>query len=94
MAVLDPASGAWRLVSWIDSKATFGDDRIHAKQQEEQYSTYCNRYGPGLVIYWFGCIDGLGSCDANVLVLDAFPDAAGVSTLPRLQGCVELDPTR
>lgn len=31
--------GGWRVVTWIDSKATFGDDRTHAKQHEEQYST-------------------------------------------------------
>lgn len=34
-----PGGRAWRVVSWIDSKATFGDDRTHAKQLEEQYST-------------------------------------------------------
>lgn len=55
----DPSTGAWRLVSWIDSKATFGDDATHSRQMEEQYSTYLHRYGPGLVIYWFGCLDDL-----------------------------------
>jgi hypothetical protein len=29
----------WHTVTWIDSKATFGDDRIHAKQLQEQYLT-------------------------------------------------------
>ena len=85
MAVLDrqapsAAGPSWRVVSWIDSKATFGDDRIHAKQLEEQYSTYVNRYGPGLVIYWFGCIDGLGQGD--VMVMDAFPAGDALCTLP------------
>lgn len=59
IAVRDPSTGAWRLVSWIDSKATFGDDTTHSRQMEEQYSTYLHRYGPGLVIYWFGCLDDL-----------------------------------
>ena len=85
VAVLDrqapsAAGPSWRVVSWIDSKATFGDDRIHAKQLEEQYSTYVNRYGPGLVIYWFGCIDGLGQGD--VMVMDAFPAGDALCTLP------------
>ncbi|KAJ9508960.1 hypothetical protein QJQ45_028291, partial [Haematococcus lacustris] len=63
------------VVTWIDSKATFGDDRMHSKQLEEQYNTYVNRYGPGLVIYWFGFIEDLNT-DANVLLLDRFPTAA------------------
>ena len=27
-------SSSWRVVTWIDSKATFGDSRIHLKQGE------------------------------------------------------------
>jgi hypothetical protein len=47
------------MVHWIDSKASFGDDRTHAQQMEGQYATYVNRYGPGCVIYWFGFISDL-----------------------------------
>ena len=86
MAVFDrQAAGGptWRLVSWIDSKATFGDDRIHQKQLEEQYLGYVNRYGPGLVVYWFGCLDDLGKSDSNVMVLDKFPTPLDVMTLNR-----------
>jgi hypothetical protein len=46
-------------VHWIDSKASFGDDRTHTQQMEGQYATYVNRYGPGCVIYWFGYISDL-----------------------------------
>lgn len=93
-----PRGDGWRIVTWIDSKATFGDDRTHSKQYEEQYSTcagtsgslcwkpaigyfilcfamcspdsslsihllcsYVNRYGPGLIIYWFDFIEDLDS---------------------------------
>lgn len=49
----------WHMVHWIDSKASFGDDRTHAQQMEGQYATYVNRYGPGCVIYWFGFISDL-----------------------------------
>lgn len=63
----------WRCVSWIDSKATFGDSRTHSRQREEQYNTYINHYGPGLVIYWFGYAQGLED-DSNLTVCDYFPD--------------------
>ncbi|KAG1671357.1 hypothetical protein FOA52_002967 [Chlamydomonas sp. UWO 241] len=81
LAVKDFETGAWRVVSWIDSKAAFGDDRVHSRQMEEQYSTYTNRYGSGLVIYWFGCLDGLSAKDAQVMVLDGFPERAHVRAL-------------
>ncbi len=38
-----PVAVGGRVVTWIDSKATFGDERIHAKQLEAQYRTYVNR---------------------------------------------------
>mmetsp|Transcript_31129 Transcript_31129/g.69187 ORF Transcript_31129/g.69187 Transcript_31129/m.69187 type:complete len:297 (-) Transcript_31129:238-1128(-) len=77
-------AAAWRTVTWIDSKATFGDDRMHYKQLEEQYKTYVNRYGPGLVIYWFGFIEDLAGSDPSVTVLADFPDPANIAMLPRL----------
>jgi hypothetical protein len=33
----------WHVVHWIDSKASFGDDRMHSQQLEGQYRTYINR---------------------------------------------------
>jgi hypothetical protein len=42
------------IVHWIDSKATFGDEKSHRNQYMDQYQQYVNRYGPGMVIYWFG----------------------------------------
>lgn len=72
--------GQSRCISWIDSKATFGDPRTHARQMEEQYSTYINRYGPGLVIYWFGFVRGLEE-DANLTIDDAFPESDKIQSL-------------
>jgi hypothetical protein len=63
------------MVHWVDSKACFGDERLHAKAVEEQYSTYINRYGPGAVIYWAGYVEGLTG-PPEVLLLDAFPPPA------------------
>ena len=37
--------------------------------------SYWNRYGPGLVIYWFGFIDELDcNRDKGILVCDHFPE--------------------
>ena len=54
-----PSSGAsslgtWQVVCWIDSKALFGDELTHRADVLPQAEAYVHRYGPGLVIYWFG----------------------------------------
>jgi CDAN1-interacting nuclease 1 len=63
-----------RIVMWIDSKATFGDPDSHVAYHANQYSGYLNRYGAGLVIYWFGFDDSI-DIDPRLLILDTFPDA-------------------
>ncbi len=45
------------IVNWIESKATFGDPDTMATSLADQFAGYCNRYGPGLVIYWFGFVE-------------------------------------
>lgn len=66
-----------RTVLWIDSKAKFGDARTLARDYEEALSAYAGRYGPGMVIYWFGFVHDAPQCpalaDRAVLVSDAFP---------------------
>ena len=54
-----------RVVNWIDSKATFGDARLHRVQSAEQYQRYINRFGPGLVIYWHGFLADLVAPEAE-----------------------------
>lgn len=46
------------LVNWIDSKAMFADE-VTFREHIIQYKAYNNRYGKGLVIYWFGFIDSI-----------------------------------
>ncbi|KAG2498008.1 hypothetical protein HYH03_004266 [Edaphochlamys debaryana] len=77
-------SGSEHLVCWVDSKATFGDARTHVKQVEEQYATYVNRYGPGMVIYWFGFVESLNT-DPLVLLCDDFPEEGAII---RIQDCL------
>ncbi|KAI8470232.1 MAG: hypothetical protein J3K34DRAFT_264611 [Monoraphidium minutum] len=59
IAVRCPMTGRWHIVHWIDSKASFGDDRLHSQALEGQYRTYTNRYGSGAVVYWLGFISDL-----------------------------------
>ncbi len=47
------------LISWIDSKATFGDEQSHKEYYECQFKYYLNRFGSGLVIYWFGYLNDI-----------------------------------
>ncbi|KAL4418771.1 hypothetical protein ABPG77_010376 [Micractinium sp. CCAP 211/92] len=78
-----PIAVQGRIVNWIDSKATFGDDKLHRQQQQEQYERYVNRFGPGLVIYWHGFIADLNR-DENVLLMDRFPRPDEILQLPCL----------
>mmetsp|Transcript_3568 Transcript_3568/g.5236 ORF Transcript_3568/g.5236 Transcript_3568/m.5236 type:complete len:126 (-) Transcript_3568:484-861(-) len=44
----------WKVVCWIDSKAMFGDVNTHQTSVLPQAESYVHRFGPGLVLYWFG----------------------------------------
>ncbi len=59
-------------VNWIDSKAMFGDEKQHKKNMD-QFTAYTSRYGPGMVIYWFGFQDLLSDMDDDILVVGDFP---------------------
>lgn len=62
------------VINWIESKALFGDEDHHADYLKDQLWSYWNRYGPGMVIYWFGFIDDIDSNrDKGIIVCDDFP---------------------
>ncbi|XP_076656942.1 CDAN1-interacting nuclease 1 [Halictus rubicundus] len=63
------------IVNWIESKARFGNMEIHQKYIKEQFLSYWNRFGPGLVIYWFGFVDTLAeSGEKRFIIMDHFPE--------------------
>ncbi|XP_064622730.1 CDAN1-interacting nuclease 1-like [Lineus longissimus] len=70
-----PISIDGHVVNWIESKASFGDEVSHRGYLKDQFWSYWNRFGPGLVIYWFGFIDELDTNrDKGILLKDHFPE--------------------
>ena len=63
-------------VYWIESKASFGDMDSHTKYVKDQLSSYKNRFGCGIVIYWFGYHEEILQYPENgdLIILDMFPE--------------------
>ncbi|KAF7990800.1 hypothetical protein HCN44_000605 [Aphidius gifuensis] len=63
------------IINWIESKARFGTPDIHNTHVDKQFLSYWNRFGPGLVIYWFGFVDEVVQLsEKKFIVLDHFPE--------------------
>lgn len=63
-----------RVVNWMESKASFGDEENHSAYLKDQYWSYWNRFGSGLVIYWFDFIEELDvNRDKGILLMNDFP---------------------
>ena len=62
-----------KIINWVESKASFGESQSHKDYYESQYKGYINRFGPGLVIYWFGFVKDLIDKSSSILVCDNFP---------------------
>lgn len=64
------------VVNWIESKALFGDIKTHRRYLYTQLSSYSNRFGPGIVIYWFGYHEEIVHLKENgvgLIILADFP---------------------
>jgi hypothetical protein len=59
------------LVNWIDSKAMFADEETY-RDSVEQFNSYTNRYGKGLVIYWLGFVSTI-TPPVDICISDIFP---------------------
>jgi len=64
------------VIRWIDSKAMFGDFHTHTSSNKDQLQGYVNRFGPGMVIYWFGFDPKVANAFPDVIVTDHFPSDA------------------
>lgn len=56
-------------ICWIESKASFGDNVEFRFNSRKQLCPYTQLFGPGLVVYWTGCLDDL-ECPPEVYVSD------------------------
>uniref|UniRef100_A0A8C4WU24 CDAN1-interacting nuclease 1 n=1 Tax=Eptatretus burgeri TaxID=7764 RepID=A0A8C4WU24_EPTBU len=64
-----------QVIHWIESKASFGDETSHKTYLQDQFWSYWNRFGPGLVIYWFGFVEELDCNRARgILLRSSFPE--------------------
>jgi len=56
-------------ICWIESKASFGDSVEFRYNSRKQLCPYTELFGPGLVVYWTGCLDGM-ECPKDVYIMD------------------------
>ena len=50
-------------VSWIESKALFGDEKEHERYLKKQFGAYEKNYGHGMVVYWYGFLETVSISD-------------------------------
>lgn len=69
-ALLDkPVIYEGKEIYWVESKASFGDNTEFKFNSRKQLVPYTKLFGPGLVVYWVGCLEDL-ECPENVYVSD------------------------
>lgn len=77
------------IVHWIESKALFGDEEVHKDYTKNQYASYWNRFGTGLVIYWFGFVDTIEQFgDKRFIIRDCMPQNI-LHIIPPKENCEE-----
>lgn len=57
-------------IRWIESKAGFGSPAEHQRYMKKQISHYRRELGRGMVVYWFGFVDGI-EVDDGIMVKDS-----------------------
>ncbi|OEU20551.1 hypothetical protein FRACYDRAFT_167013 [Fragilariopsis cylindrus CCMP1102] len=61
----------WQVVCWIDSKALYGDVDTHQTSVLPQAESYLHRFGPGMIVYWFGHapLSKLGNVNGDLAIV-------------------------
>jgi len=65
----EPMMYAGKEIYWIESKASFGDNTEFRFNSRKQLAPYTLLFGPGVVVYWMGCLNDLQPVD-DVYVTD------------------------
>ena len=58
---------------------------------QDQFQKYVNRYGAGLVVYWFGFVDELADSTSSVILGNDFPGQLTLTRLPALSASLIVD---
>ncbi|MDR1404134.1 MAG: C15orf41 family protein [Candidatus Methanoplasma sp.] len=65
----EPMCYEGKKICWIESKASFGDNVEFRFNSRKQLCPYTKLFGPGLVVYWTGCLDDM-ECPEDVYISD------------------------
>ena len=68
-------------------QALYGDIHTHNDDVLSQAESYLHRFGPGMVLYWFGHapLERLDTCQGDITILDSFPKEVMLPTGEYLQ---------
>lgn len=72
----------WRYLYFELNKALFGDTQTHNEDVLPQAESYLHRFGPGLVLYWFGHapLQRLDDGQGDIAISDSFPKSVMLPT--------------
>lgn len=57
------------IVNWIESKSNFGSPTEFRNNYRKQLSSYTELFGPGIVVYWYGYVEGI-NVDTSITVVE------------------------
>ena len=79
-------------ICWVESKASFGDNTEFKYNSRKQLVPYTRLFGPGLVVYWVGCLDDL-ECPEGIYVSDISVLNEVLEKCPRRAREYQLEPS-